>query len=310
VTVLPGRRCPELINDDEKLLESSFVVPTECIGEVAATVRGSGLVSLVARKESTLTTKAIRSPDNPARSRTVPIGDNTRAGLGLLRQACTFAQDAGADLWDFALEIGKLFETGLTISDVRWLVAKQFAMHGQELSVYGAPHRSFRGGAGFFFDHTTCVVLTPSGAAFVDHFLNQPVASPQSILPIGTAPVAGGATAALNNGSLAGHHRNGTTPVAVKPHWNEARRELTLNGTVVKRFRVPADNQEIILATFEEDGWPDHIDDPLPVKGDINPRTRLHDAINKLNGCQTHRLIRFAGNGTGTGVSWGLRRTD
>ena len=41
VTVLP-RRFPDLINDDEKLLENSFVVPTECLGEVAATVRASG----------------------------------------------------------------------------------------------------------------------------------------------------------------------------------------------------------------------------------------------------------------------------
>jgi uncharacterized protein (TIGR03032 family) len=39
VTVLPGRRYPELINDDEKLLENSFVVPTEWLGQVAATVR-------------------------------------------------------------------------------------------------------------------------------------------------------------------------------------------------------------------------------------------------------------------------------
>ena len=36
------RRFPDLINDDEKLLESSFVVPTECLGEVAATVRDFG----------------------------------------------------------------------------------------------------------------------------------------------------------------------------------------------------------------------------------------------------------------------------
>jgi uncharacterized protein (TIGR03032 family) len=41
VAVLP-RRFPDLINDDEPLLESSFVVPTECLGEVAATVRASG----------------------------------------------------------------------------------------------------------------------------------------------------------------------------------------------------------------------------------------------------------------------------
>jgi uncharacterized protein (TIGR03032 family) len=41
VALLP-RRFPDLINDDEKLLETSFVVPTECLGEVAATVRAPG----------------------------------------------------------------------------------------------------------------------------------------------------------------------------------------------------------------------------------------------------------------------------
>jgi hypothetical protein len=40
VVLLP-RRFPDLINDDERLLESSFVVPTECLGEVAASVRAS-----------------------------------------------------------------------------------------------------------------------------------------------------------------------------------------------------------------------------------------------------------------------------
>jgi hypothetical protein len=84
---------------------------------------------------------------------------------------------------------------------------------------------------------------------------------------------------------------------------------LSLNGTVVKRFRVPAQNQELILRAFEEEGWPDHIDDPLPVSGDIDPLTRLHDAINRLNGCQTNPVLRFSGNGTGTGVSWAPRPT-
>src|SRR5262249_44476287 len=41
VTLL-GRRFPELINDDEKVLANSFMVPTECLGEVAATVRAEG----------------------------------------------------------------------------------------------------------------------------------------------------------------------------------------------------------------------------------------------------------------------------
>ena len=42
MAVLPWR-FPELINDDEKLLESSFVVPTENLREVAASVRAGGL---------------------------------------------------------------------------------------------------------------------------------------------------------------------------------------------------------------------------------------------------------------------------
>jgi hypothetical protein len=41
VALLP-RRFTDLINDDEKLLESPFVVRTECLGEVMATVRASG----------------------------------------------------------------------------------------------------------------------------------------------------------------------------------------------------------------------------------------------------------------------------
>ena len=39
---LLSRRFPDLINDDEKLLESSFVVPTEHLRDVAATVRVGG----------------------------------------------------------------------------------------------------------------------------------------------------------------------------------------------------------------------------------------------------------------------------
>jgi Domain of unknown function (DUF4915) len=39
VTVLPGKRYPELINDHEKLLENSFMVPDAALADVPATVR-------------------------------------------------------------------------------------------------------------------------------------------------------------------------------------------------------------------------------------------------------------------------------
>jgi hypothetical protein len=39
VTVLPGRRYPELINDDDKLFENSFVVPDATLADVPAALR-------------------------------------------------------------------------------------------------------------------------------------------------------------------------------------------------------------------------------------------------------------------------------
>ena len=39
VTVLPGRRYPDLINEDEKLLENSFVVPDAALADVSVSLR-------------------------------------------------------------------------------------------------------------------------------------------------------------------------------------------------------------------------------------------------------------------------------
>ena len=234
--------------------------------------------------------------------RTAPIDDNSRGGIALLWQAYRCVRNAGAELWDFALEIDRLYAAGLTISELRWLVAKGFVEHGRESSVYGHPHRSFRPGAGFFFEDTTCVVLTPAGAAFAGHLLKEPIGSPPSARPIEAASLGSGATAERTD-----RDPSGSTSAAFQPRWNSTRRVLSLDGTVVKRFRVPAPNQELILAVFEEERWPERIDDPLPASGGVDPRTRLHDAVNRLNGRQTNHLIRFHGNGTGTGVSWELR---
>ncbi len=120
-----------------------------------------------------MTMKDAPSANGTAHSRTLPFDDKPRVALGLLSQAYWFAQDAGAELWDFALEIDTLFEARLTISDLRWLVAKGFAEHGQETSFYGDLHRSFRPGRGLNFVATTCFVLTPEGAEFAGRILKE-----------------------------------------------------------------------------------------------------------------------------------------
>jgi hypothetical protein len=106
----------------------------------------------------------------------LPIDANWRAGLALLWQAHLYALDAGAEPWDFAVENEHLYAAALTISDLRWLVAKGFAEHGQETSFYGDPHRSFSRSFGLNFVTTTCFVLTPKGAEFAGTIVKESAA--------------------------------------------------------------------------------------------------------------------------------------
>ena len=77
-----------------------------------------------------------------------------------------------------------------------------------------------------------------------------------------------------------------------------------MGNTVVKRFRVPAANQEAILAVFEEEHWPARIDDPLPPHREQSPKRRLQETIKSLNRNQKKSMIRFLGDGSGQGVLW------
>jgi hypothetical protein len=61
----------------------------------------------------------------------------------------------------------------------------------------------------------------------------------------------------------------------------------------VKRFRVPALNQELVLAAFEEEGWPPHLDDPLPKDDDTDPTQHLQATIKRLNRHQVNHLLHF-----------------
>ena len=91
---------------------------------------------------------------------------------------------------------------------------------------------------------------------------------------------------------------------ASPPQWDAEYRALRVGQCVVKEYRVPAPDQEAILAVFQEEGWPHRIYDPLPPLGDIEPKCRLHDTIKRLNRHHKNRLIRFRGDGTGEAVCW------
>jgi hypothetical protein len=88
------------------------------------------------------------------------------------------------------------------------------------------------------------------------------------------------------------------------PKWDPNLRELWLGDRLVKRFRVPASNQELILTVFEEEGWPESIDDPLPPEPNIDPKHRLQATVKSLNSHQVVSAIRFHGNGGGRVIYW------
>ena len=244
----------------------------------------------------------------PGESTPTLIDEDLRAGLALLWRAHICAHATGANVWDFALRTGRLYLAGMTGRDLRWMVAEGLAEHEQEAPGYHDTARPPRRGNGYSFDDHPSLVLTPKGAALAEHVFGKPARWPQATLSALAAVAA--ETPALATERRAAFETNRPATPALNPHWNATRRELFVAGRIVKRFRVPARNQERILSVFEENGWAEHIHDPLPVTYDIDAPTRLHDAINRLNRCQINPLLRFRGDGRGTGVLWELSRPN
>lgn len=241
---------------------------------------------------------ALRIDDAPARDKTTapraaqnsthPVEVPGRVGDGLLflLKAKEYADDVDADLWDFALELRELRSLGLTNSDLRWLVMKGYVEFARETTEPGDEKRSFRKARGLTFVRRNCFVITPSGVAAASA-----VAAHERISPVPRAEI------------IAPPEPPRPQP-RVAPHWDSDLQELRINGLIVKQFKVPAPNQEMVLAAFEEESWPVRIDDPLPPQVDQDPKRRLHDTIVSLNRNHKHRLIRFMGDGSGEGVRW------
>jgi hypothetical protein len=181
----------------------------------------------------------------------------------MLADARALATEIPKDPWEFAVEIGQMRAAGITHSDLRWMVSRQWIEHAWEIR-RSKGRRAFRTATNLSFPESTCFVLTTYGANILTH------------------------GASLRPG----------------PWWDWERRELRLNGYLVKRFARPAANQEYILGAFEECGWPARISDPLPPDPHLDPTNRLHEAVKRLNQGQTRARMKFRRDGTGRGIIW------
>jgi hypothetical protein len=226
-----------------------------------------------------------------------------------LLESHSYAQDVGGDPWDFAVEVDRLRSVGLTTNDLRWLVAKHLIEHSAG-SDKQAPKRSRRAiqrstarRKSLIFTARSRIILTDSGLSFA-----LSACHPPAMLPLaGEPPSEHNSTQLTASRSPASDLLSPTSDpslAAALPRWDATTRTLWLGACEIKRYRVPAPNQELVLAAFEEEGWPTHIDDPLPPTQEVDSKHRLHDTIIRLNRGHKHPLIRFHGNGNGLAIHW------
>lgn len=207
-----------------------------------------------------------------------------QCALTILLEAYQYAKDLEQSHWDFAVESSTLFGAGPTPSDLRWLLCQGLVTQAIERTQPGASRRAFQPVANLSLSSQACLVLTKTGVAVAQGLGSRP----------------------------ADLHLRSERAVPEKieeavPHWDAQRRELRWGDYLIKMFKVPAPNQELVLNVFEEEGWPPCIDDPLSSDANQDPKERLHDTIKNLNRHQVERLIYFRGNGSGNGVRWELR---
>lgn len=215
----------------------------------------------------------------------LPISPRIRAALALLMEAHEYARDAACEVWDFAVEIQELRTIGLCRSDFRWLSCKGYVEHAREITRRREESRTFRQGRRLRFTSRTCFVLTQAGLELARGVCDE---SRPDLLLQAVDP---------------GCNGNGHTESRV-PQWNGCLHELWFAEKLIKRYRLPAPNQETILSAFQEEGWPPRIDDPLRPHPEQDAKRRLHDTIKSLNRHQHSPLLHFLGDGTGTGVRW------
>ncbi|MGO9112528.1 MAG: hypothetical protein ACLP9L_25135 [Thermoguttaceae bacterium] len=204
------------------------------------------------------------------------LSGEAHAVLSGLWKAFACARDLKIDPWEFSLPLLHLVDLGVDKSNLRWLV-----LHGYV--TFRDRGRRCQPGTNVASGSDPRFLITQDGALVAG---------------------AGSEGADCPSGRSANSAETASS-CSVLPRWDRKLRLLSFDGYAVKQFRLPASNQEAVLSTFEAEGWPPSIDDPLPFVPGLQPKERLHVTIRHLNANHQTRLIRFRGNGTGEAVLWG-----
>lgn len=225
--------------------------------------------------------------------------DHAAPALVELLAAYRSARQLDLDPWQLAVELPELCARGLSRTELRTLLAAGYTEHARETTEESDRERRFEAPGSAKLGTSSCFVLTEHGVTALEQIRGESKASTGSESDAARGSESDGA----GNGSV---RRTDPQSTVAYPHWDGDRRELRLGEMLVKRFKKRAMNQETVLGTFEEDGWPPRIDDPLPPRFEQDAKQRLRDTIKCLNRRQWIHLIRFRADGTGEGVIWEL----
>lgn len=204
------------------------------------------------------------------------LSENVVSGFNRLVSASRYALSIGVDARQLAVSWGELSALGLSTTDLRWMVLGKLVEHHVEVEQGSDSTRWFVPGGWVQFDESSCFVLTEEGLHFAIDTLDAHTAAQNS--PI--------------------------VRLDTEVRWDSTLRELKVDGELVKRFTRPAPNQEIVLAAFEEEGWPMCIDDPLPPARACHPSERLRNTVKSLNRNQIDDRLSFLATRNGTGIRW------
>lgn len=198
------------------------------------------------------------------------LPDRVCSALETLLEGHQYAEQSGSDYWEFSVDALELKAHGLNKRDFRWLACMELVNVAESRGLGRDVRNREEFCSSVNLTEGTTFILTEVGAALARRAVGQ----------------------GRTDGRMMG------------PQWDGLRRELRVNGRLVKRFKLPSPNQECIIRTFHEEGWPLRIDDPLPPKSDQDPKKRLNETIKSLNRHHVRKLIRFHGDGTGEGICW------
>jgi len=186
-----------------------------------------------------------------------------------------------------AVPLSRFRDMGVPDRVLIWMLYQAHVEHFQQdaSNHHGSPERG--AAAGVLFTSTSSFALTELGEAFGAYFLDNTL-----------VPEREAALQAAWNKLLLGE---------LVPCYDKDNRVFSWGRNVLKCFRQPSVNQELVLRAAEELGWAVWFDDPLPGQRGKSAKVRLHDTIKDLNRRQVPHLIHFKGDGTGTRVGWEYR---